>query len=138
MPAKLKSVLNRLDSRPSFMGECASEFDTRVNPSRSLTRQFIKGSEERPVSTANMFEERSSKHSSIASKPDLEPNRENQGVQIWAGIRNPSSVVSSRISSRSLESSPRIGLPSDFILPILSRRELNLSAASRFGRKTRL
>ena len=45
------------------------------------------GSEESPVSTANISLVRSSKHSSRLSNPDLEPKRENHGVQIWAGIK---------------------------------------------------
>ena len=77
---------NRLASRPSLAGECASELETRVKRSRADTRQFIGGSEERPVSTAWMYPDRSPKHSSTVSKPEKAPNMEKCGVQIWAGI----------------------------------------------------
>jgi len=96
------------------------------------------GSDDSPVSTANIWGVRSSKHSSMVSKPDLEPNRENHGVQMWAGIRNPSSDVSSRISSKCFASSPKIGRPSDLMLPIWSSRALNRVAVSMSGRNTRL
>ena len=131
-------MLNKLASRPRFSGECASELDTRVNPSNDDTRQFMAGSEESPVSTAKIWGVKSSKHSSMESKPDLEPSTENQGVQMWAGIKKASLEVSSRVSSRSRASSPRIGRPSDFILPILSSRLLNCRATSKSGAKTRL
>jgi hypothetical protein len=39
------------------------------------------GSELKPVSTAKICSLKSSKHSSMLSNPDLEPRRENQGVQ---------------------------------------------------------
>ncbi|MDH3872864.1 MAG: hypothetical protein OET07_01795 [Desulfobacteraceae bacterium] len=122
------SVSNRFASLPSFNGECASEFDTSVRLSSADTRQFIAGSDERPVSIANIKGVRSSKHSSIESKPDFEPNSENHGVQMWAGIRNAWSDVSRSISKRSLASRPSMGLPSDFIFPILSNFELKFSA----------
>ncbi|GAI48932.1 unnamed protein product, partial [marine sediment metagenome] len=53
---------------------------------RQEISQFMGGSEERPVSKAKIKGVVSSKHSSIESKPELAPKRENQGVQIWEGI----------------------------------------------------
>ena len=44
---------------PELSGECASEFDTSLNLSRKLHLQFIAGSEESPVSTANISPARS-------------------------------------------------------------------------------
>ena len=86
-PLKDRSVFSKLASLPKFSGEWASELDTRVKPSNPETRQFMGGSDDSPVSTAKMFGVRSSKHSSRESKPDLEPRTENQGVQMWAGIK---------------------------------------------------
>ena len=45
---------NRLASRPSFSGEWASELETRAKRSRKLQAQFMGGSEDSPVSTAQI------------------------------------------------------------------------------------
>ena len=95
------------------------------------------GSEDRPVSRAWMWPVRSWKHSSRSSKPDLDPKRENQGVQIWAGMRKAFSLASRAISNKSLESSPRIGLPSEVILPIRSSLSLNLRTDAMSGIRIR-
>ena len=115
-----------------------SEFEIRVYLSRELTWWFIAGSDERPVSSANMYGVRSSKHSSTESNPDRDPNIENQGVQTCAGIRKDSEVVSRAISRRILLSSPRIGRPSDLMLPMRSSRLLKRSTESKSGMNTRL
>jgi hypothetical protein len=52
-------VANIVASRASACGECASEFDTSRYRSSDETRQFISGSEDRPVSTAKMWSARS-------------------------------------------------------------------------------
>ena len=49
--------------------------------SRAERRQFIGGSDERPVSMAWMWGVSSSKHSSMVSKPEFEPKTEKCGVQ---------------------------------------------------------
>ena len=64
---------------PSLAGECRSELDIRHMASRLLTRQFIGGSEESPVSTAKMCRARSPKHALGESKPDFDPSIENHG-----------------------------------------------------------
>ena len=104
-------------SLPIFFGLCESEFDIRLNLSSLLHRQFIPGSEERPVSRAKISLEYSSKHSSIASKPDFDPNRENHGVQIWPGTTTISLLIPNKISTRSFASIPIIGLPSEERFP---------------------
>ena len=96
------------------------------------------GSEERPVSTAKMCGVRSAKHSSTESKPDLEPRIENHGVQMWAGIRWQRSPVASTISSRSRLSRPRIGRPSERMLPIFSSSAWRFAVVSKEGEKTML
>ncbi len=60
---------------------------------------------------------RSPKHSSIESKPDRDPSTENHGVHACAGTSNDGPPASSTIASRSLESMPRMGRPSDARLP---------------------
>lgn len=67
---KDSSVPKRLASRPSLAGECASEFETSVYPSSAERRQFIGGSEDRPVSNAWIWGVKSSKHSRMSSKPE--------------------------------------------------------------------
>jgi len=47
-----------------------------------LILQFIIGSDDIPVSQACINGVYSSKQSSILSNPDLDPNKENQGVQM--------------------------------------------------------
>ena len=69
------------------------------------------------------------------SKPDFEPSSENQGVQMCAGIRWHAGSTSSTVSSRSRESSPRIGRPSERMLPIFSSRACSAATASRLGRE---
>ena len=125
MAVKLKSVLNTEAFRPRYPGECASELEISLISSRSLMRQFIGGSEDNPVSTAKICFFNDPKHSSIESKPDFDPNMENHGVQMWAGTKKPLSLTSSIMESRSCASSPRIGRPSDLILPIASSLALN-------------
>src|SRR6056297_2905273 len=104
MESKFNSDLNRLAFRPSFSGECASELESRVYLSRKLHIQLSGGSVESPVSTAWICSVRSSKQSSMRSNPDLEPNIENQGVQMCAGIKKLRSDISRVISSKSLTS----------------------------------
>ncbi len=131
--SKPGSISSRLASRPSRAAEWASELETRVSRSSRLRRQFIGGSEESPVSAAKTCSDRSRKHSSSESKPDLEPSIENQGVQTWAGIRKESGSVASVISKRSRASRPRIGRPSEARLPIAASDWFSLRAASRWG-----
>ncbi|MBA7712662.1 hypothetical protein ES703_121645 [subsurface metagenome] len=95
------------------------------------------GSEESPVSRALMCLVRSSKHSSKVSKPDLDPNTENHGVQTWAGIKKALSLASRVISSKSLESRPRMGLPSEVIFPIRSNCSFSLSTDAMSGIRIR-
>ena len=133
-----RSPSMRFASRPSFDGECASEFETSVSPSSADTRQFIGGSEDRPVSTAWMCGVRSSKQSSIVSKPENAPNMEKCGVQMCAGMNSASGQASSVSSSRSRLSRPRMGRPSDRMLPMASSRAASSSAASRLGRRITL
>ena len=121
-------------SRPSLAGEWASELDTSWYPSRAESRQFMGGSEERPVSRAWTCPVRSPKQSSILSKPENAPKREKWGVQMWAGIKTASGQASSVISSRSRQSRPRMGRPSDRMLPMASSRRDSSSAASREDR----
>ena len=103
-----------------------------------LCRQFIGGSDDSPVSSATICLLYSPKHSSIESKPDLDPKTENQGVHICAGIKKDPWPTSNTISSKSLLESPRIGRPSDFILPIRAKRPPISAAASRSGTNIRL
>ena len=138
MAEKPISVSKTFASLASLSGECASEFETRVYLSSEESRQFIGGSEDRPVSRATICLEYSPKHSSMESKPDFEPKTENQGVQICAGIKNDPWPTSNTISSRSLLASPRIGRPSDLIFPIRAKRPPISAAASRDGTRIRL
>ena len=101
-------------------------------------RQFIGGSDDSPVSRAKICGVRSPKHSSTESKPDLEPSIENQGVQMWAGIRWQRSSMPRMISSKSRESSPRIGRPSERMLPIRSSAVWMCSTTSSEGAKMTL
>jgi hypothetical protein len=96
------------------------------------------GSLESPVSRAWMWPVSGPKHSSMASKPLLEPNRLNQGVQMWAGMKITSGAASRHSSRRSWESRPRMGLPSLLMLPRASRRALRRAADSKLGKSTRL
>ena len=80
----------------------------------------------------------SPKQASIVSKPENAPKREKWGVQMCAGIKTASGQVSIVISSRSRLSSPRIGRPSEWMLPIASSFFERASAASRPGRRMRL
>ena len=128
----------RLASRPSLDGEWASELDTRWYPSRAESRQFMGGSEDSPVSRAWMWGVRSPKQSPMASKPEKAPKREKWGVQIWAGIKTAWGLASRVISSRSRQSRPRMGRPSEWMLPMASSRRDRFSAAAREGRRIRL
>ena len=65
-----------------------------MNRSRADRRQFMGGSEDSPVSRAKIMGVISSKHSSMASKPELAPNSENQGVQMWEGMTTQRGQVS--------------------------------------------
>ena len=67
---------NKFASRMSLTGEWASELEISRKPSKDDSRQFMAGSEERPVSIAGTRGVSSSKHSSRLSKPDLAPNTE--------------------------------------------------------------
>ncbi len=96
------------------------------------------GSEESPVSTAKIWSEREPKHSFIESNPDFDPNMENHGVHMWAGIKKAFSEVSSMISKSFSASSPKIGRPSDLIFPILSSFELNFFTISMSGKYNKL
>ncbi len=129
---------SRSASRPSLAGEWASEWDTSVSPSRAETRQFMGGSEDSPVSTAWMWGVRSPKQASRESKPENAPNTEKWGVQMWAGMNSASGQTSSVNSSRSRLSSPRMGRPSEWMLPMASSRADSSSAASREGSKMTL
>ena len=60
------------------------------------------------------------------------------GVQMWAGMSSASGQVSSVSSSRSRLSSPRMGRPSEWMLPMASSRAESSSAASREGSRIRL
>ena len=79
------------------------------------------GSDERPVSSAVMYSVISSKHSSMLSKPELDPKRAKCGVQTWAGINMQSGDASMTILRSSLASMPSMGRPSCLMFPILSR-----------------
>src|SRR3989304_8448839 len=98
------------------------------------SRQFIFGSEERPVSMAKICDVNSSKHSSSESNPDIEPNTENHGVQACAGIITPLSGSISRIIFKiSLLSNPTMGRPSECIFqPRDFKISLNFSTEERF------
>src|SRR5665647_1080008 len=110
-PRKLKSVSKALASRPIFEGEWASELETRAKRSRAESCQFIGGSDDRPVSRAKIDGVISSKHSSIASKPELAPKSENQGVQMCEGMTTARGAASATILQKSLTSRPRMGRP---------------------------
>ncbi len=116
IPLYDKSVSRIFAFRPSFSGEWASELAINVYLSRKLHIQFIGGSVERPISTAEIYFDKSSKHSITESNPDFEPNMENHGVQICAGTKKISSETSRLNSRRSLLSIPIIGLPSEVML----------------------
>ena len=105
-----------------------------ARPAR-MTRQFMGGSEDRPVSKAWMCGVRSPKHSSMVSNPENAPNTEKWGVQIWAGMSSASGQASSVSSSRSRLSRPRMGRPSEWMFPTASRRAASSSAASRDGQQ---
>ena len=60
------------------------------------------------------------------------------GVQMWAGMNSASGQASRVSSSRSRLSRPRMGRPSERILPMASSRTANSPAASREGSKIRL
>ena len=49
----------------------------------------------------------------IVSNPEKAPNKEKCGVQIWAGMNSASGQLSKVISNKSLQSSPKIGRPSE-------------------------
>src|SRR5512145_3359552 len=106
--------------------------------SNSATRQFIGGSEDRPVSTAKTSLAKSEKHSVTLSNPDLEPNIENQGVQMCAGTRNAWEWSDKVISSKCRASRPRIGRPSEPRLPIAESCFESSFATSIVGTNTRL
>ena len=46
---------SRLASRPSLLGEWASELEIRLNRSKAETLQYMGGSEESPVSKALIY-----------------------------------------------------------------------------------
>src|SRR3990172_10365911 len=81
----------------------------------------------------------SQKHSSIESKPENEPYRENHGVQMCAGIIRTFSSHSRAICARSRLEIPTIGLPSDLRFAFLSKSFLlNLETDASDGKKKRL
>ena len=127
-----------LASLPNFSKEWLSEFDTNVILSNCDNLQFIKGSEDKPVSQILTYGVNSSKQSSIVSNPDIEPNKENQGVQICAGIKIDCLSTSKLNSKRSLASIPIIGLPSAFRLPRKDNLLLNSFTLCKFGIKITL
>ena len=96
------------------------------------------GSEDSPVSTAWMQGVRSSKQASMVSNPEKAPNMAKWGVQMWAGMNSASGQVSSVSSSRSRLSRPRMGRPSEWMLPMASSRAESSSAASSEGSRIRL
>ena len=57
---------------------------------------------------------------------------------MWAGMNTAPGQVSSVISSRSRLSSPRMGRPSEWMLPMASNLWERASAASKLGSKIRL
>src|SRR3989339_1603031 len=101
-------------------------------------RRIMAGSEDNPVSKAKTWLLKSSKQSSKRSKPDLEPKRLNQGVQIWAGTKNPVGDSSKRISNRLRASRPKMGLPSLAILPMVASLRLTAFASAKLGTNKRL
>src|SRR3989344_2039343 len=115
--------------------ECESEFEIKEILSSWDRRQFITGSLESPVSTAKIYFVYSPKHASSVSKPDIEPNTENQGVQQCAGTTTAFGFAFKTIFTTSRESMPKIGRPSDAKLPIQPNCVLIFSAVSRSGAK---
>ena len=71
-------------------------------------------------------------------KPEKAPNREKWGVQIWAGMKMASGQAVRVSSSRSRLSRPRMGRPSEWMLPTRSNRRESSSAAWKLGRRMRL
>src|SRR3989338_8876674 len=125
-------------SLPMRLNEWLSELEISAYLSSMETRQFIAGSLDKPVSKAKMCFEYSSKHSSIVLKPDFEPNTENQGVHICAGTKKQFGSAFKAIFKSSLESSPKIGRPSDFMFPRKLSCTFIFSATSIDGAKIRL
>jgi len=119
-------------------GEWASEWDTSWYPSKAETRKFMDGSEERPVSKAWIWPLRSRKQSCTEEKAENAPSMEKWGVQIWAGMKTASGQASNVTSKRSRLESPRMGRPSERMLPMASRRRESSSAASSEGKRIRL
>src|SRR3989338_6312552 len=111
----------------------------QTTESKELTCQFMRGSEERPVSIAYTYGVISPKHSSNESNPLLDPNTAYHGVHACAGIRmiRSSMFLSSRYKFS--ESMPRIGRPSDFKLKsFFCNHAMTFSHASMDGEKTKL
>src|SRR3989338_2024271 len=125
-------------SLPMRLNEWLSELEIREYLSSMETRQFMAGSLDKPVSKAKICFEYSSKHSSIVLKPDLEPNTENQGVHICAGTKKQLGSAFKTIFKSSLESSPKIGRPSDLIFPRIFNCAFIFSAVSTDDAKIRL
>src|SRR3989339_224212 len=93
------------------------------------------GSEESPVSTAIISWLTSPKHSAIESNPEFAPKRENQGVQICAGITITSDEIALIFFTKFKALIPKIGLPSEVMLPISESDLLINSATSMEGDK---
>ena len=79
----------------------------------------------------------SSKHSSIASNPELAPKSENHGVQMCEGMTVQRGQVSAIIFRNSLTSIPRMGRPSDRRFPTPASLVLIFSTDSKSGARTR-
>src|SRR3989344_3173003 len=94
--------------------ECESELEITALLSRNGMRQFIGGSDERPVSIAKISPVKSSKHSSSAMKPDFAPNTPNHGVHTCAGTSAQSGEAASAIFKSSFESMPMLGRRCEF------------------------
>ena len=139
-PCQVGSMSRRFASRPRLAGEWASELETRRKRSSALHRQFIGGvRREARLQGEDVRGEILEAVLDARRSPDLEPNRENHGVQMCAGMRKPSGAVSRRMASRSFGSRPRMGRPSEATLPIARQAALlSRRASSRVGTPTRL
>ena len=74
--------------------------------------RFMPGSEERPVSSAKMWEERSSKQSSSRSKPDLSRTGRTTASRHGPGRARPRADIQRHLQQVA-ESRPRMGRPSE-------------------------
>ena len=105
-----------------------------ARPATSRMFQFIAGSLDSPVSTAWMWGVMSKKHSSRWSKPDLDPNNPNQGVQTWAGMTMHWWFMSNAKAVRSLADMGKVGRPSDSSLaPALEKAVQSSATVAKSG-----